>query len=226
MEEQRPVTAGVLIAQAVRQFLKPPFLSLLLLSLFVSTVAASFAEQVDEISVFSSVALAVVSAYLQIAVILAGSEPEPQGSADHWIKTAFRRRCFWRFALASLFSFILVAAGLLALVIPGLIVGSYVGMSPIVAVLERTRAGDALRRSVELSTKGRRAVGIIFGLFVVVPNAALQVGLYFEPKAIPLGVWIGLELATVVLFLLGLLALTKAFLVLGGTRKPLPTKTA
>ncbi|MBA2724568.1 MAG: hypothetical protein H0U53_01145 [Actinobacteria bacterium] len=226
MDEEGPLKAGELIVEGFRRLLKPPFLSLLVLNLFVSSVAASFAGQIDEISVFSSVALAVVSAYLQIAVILAASDQEPVESADHWIKAAVKRRCFWRFALASIFSFILVAAGLLALVIPGFIVGAYVGMGPIAAVVERTRAGDSLRRSVELSVKGRRAVGVIFGLFVVIPNGALQVALYFAPKALPLGLWIGLELATVILFLVALIALTRAFVCLGGRLEPLPAKRA
>lgn len=224
MVEEGPLKASELIVEASRRLLQPPFLSLLVLNLFVSTVAASFAEQIDEISIFSSVALAVVAAYLQIAVILAASEPEPEGSADHWIKAALKRRCFWRFAFASLFSFILVAAGLLALVIPGFILGAYVGMGPIAAVVERARAGESLRRSAELSVKGRRAVGTIFGLFVVVPNGALQVALYLAPKAIPLGLWIGLELATVILFLIALIALTRAFVSLGGRLEPLPAK--
>jgi hypothetical protein len=187
--------------------LAPPFLPLFVLSLFVSTVAASFAEQVDDVSLISSIALAVVSAYLQIAIVLAAAEQGPSPSADVWIKAAFRRRCFWRFALASLFSFVLVAAGLLVLVIPGFIVGAYVSMGPIAAVLERTGPGDSLRRSTALSKPARRAVGTVFGLFVILPNAALQVALYLNPDVFPLGLWIGLELITVILFLVSLLAL-------------------
>lgn len=218
MADEKAVTAGSLIRDAGARLLKPPFLPLFILSLFVSTVAASFAEQVDDVSLLSSIALAVVSAYLQIAIILAAAEEEPSTSADAWIKAAFRRRCFWRFALASLFSFVLVAAGLLVLVIPGFIVGAYVGMGPIAAVLERTGPGDSLRRSTALSAPARRAVGLVFGLFVIVPNAALQVALYLNADAFPLGLWIGLELATVILFMVALLALTHAFLRLGGEK--------
>ena len=224
MEEPRQIGAGSLIKGALRQLSKPPFLPLLVLSIFVSAVAASFAEQVDDVSIVSSIALAVVSAYLQIALVLAAADPQPNGSADHWIKAAFNRRCFWRFALASLFSFVLVAAGLLALVIPGFIVGAYVGMGPVAAVLERTRAGDSLRRSVALSAPARRAVGVVFGVFVIIPNAALQVALYLGKDSVPLGLWVALELVSVVLFLVGLLALTRAFLLLGGTREPLKAK--
>jgi len=225
MSEERAITAGGLIRAAVARLLAPPFLPLFVLSLFVSTVAASFAEQVDDVSLISSIALAVVSAYLQIGIVLAAAEQNPSPSADVWIKAAFRRRCFWRFALASLFSFVLVAAGLLVLVIPGFIVGAYVSMGPIAAVLERTGPGDSLRRSTALSKPARRAVGTVFGLFVILPNAALQVALYLNADVFPLGLWIGLELITVILFLVALLALSQAFLLLGGEHKPLPAKS-
>lgn len=218
MAQETAISAGGLIRGAAARLVKPPFLPLFGLSLFVSAVAASFAEQIDDVSLVSSIALAVVSAYLQIAVVLAAAEKEPSPSADVWIKAAFKRRCFWRFALASLFSFILVAAGLLVLVIPGFIVGAYVGLGPVAAVLERTGPGDSLRRSSALSAPARRALGIVFGLFVVVPNAALQVALYLNPDAFPLGVWIAVELATVILFLVALLALTHAFILLGGQK--------
>jgi len=226
MSEERAITAGGLIRAAVARLLAPPFLPLFVLSLFVSTVAASFAEQVDDVSLISSIALAVVSAYLQIAIVLATAEQAPSPSADVWIKAAFRRRCFWRFALASLFSFVLVFAGVLVLVIPGFIVGACVSMGPIAAVLERTGPGDSLRRSTALSKPARRAVGTVFGLFVILPTA-LQVALYLNADVFPLGLWIGLglELITVILFLVSLLALSQAFLLLGGERKPLPAKS-
>jgi len=204
--------------------MRPPFNALLLLSILVSLATNSFGGEADEVTFLGTFVLAGVSIYIQIALTLAAADPEPNRSADHWVKAAFRRRCFWRFTFAGVFALLLVFAGLLAFVIPGLIVGGIVAVAPMAAALERRQPGDAVRRSAELTRPARRPVAIIFGGLVTLPTAVIQAAYYFGPKEgaeVPLA---ALGVVSVILDVIAVIALTQVFLTLGGTREPLRSR--
>ena len=214
----KPLRAGELLRAAMRRLVRPPFSMLLLLSLAVSFVSSTFADDLDESDLFMTIVLLVISAFLQIAVILAASDPSPDPSADAWIKEAFRRRVLLKFVLASFFSIALIAAGLLALVIPAFFVAGMVCLAPMSAVLENAGAGDSLRRSIELSKPARLQLSLMFSTLVLTPYVVLQI-LYVMGGEVtwPL---VALELLSVFFLLWVTIALTQAFALLGGRREP------
>lgn len=208
-----------LLRNAMRRLIRPPFSMLLLLSLAVSFVSSTFADELDEFDLLMTIVLLLISAFLQIAVILASSDPSPDRSADAWIKEAFRRRVLLKFVLASFFSIALIAAGLLALIIPAFFVAGMVSLAPMSAVLENAGAGDALRRSIELSRAARLQLSVMYSVLVLTPYVALQ-ALYLTGDGDVTWPLVALELFSVFLLLWVTIALTQAFLLLGGRREP------
>ena len=217
--QQKPLSAVQLLRPAMGRLLRPPFSMLLLLSLAVSFVSSTFADELDEFDLLMTIVLLFISAFLQIAVILAAADPSPDRSADAWIKEAFRRRVLLKFILASFFSIALIAAGLLALVIPALIIAGMVCLAPMSAVLENAGAGDSLRRSIELSKPARLQLSAMFSLLVLAPYVTLQV-LYLTGDGDVTSLLVALELLSVFLLIWVTIALTQGFLQLGGRREP------
>nr|MBA2366934.1 hypothetical protein [Actinomycetota bacterium] len=198
-----------------------PFLILLSLNLLVSLVTASLGAARTGVATW--LLLAAVTVYVQIATVLAAGSSKPDPSGDAWMRAAFRARCFWRFVIVELFIFVMVGLGLFLVVVGALVIGAYVALSEQAVVLERLGIVQALSRGVDVSQGNRKAVGLIFGVMVLLPNVAL-----------PLAYAVGLDdtalersvtsAVTVVVSMAGTLALTKAFVDLGGRPSPAPAE--
>lgn len=218
-ENQPAIRPATLLKVALARLVRPPFSMLLLLSLAVSLVSSTFSPELDEFDLLMTMILLLISAFLQIAVILAAAEPNPDHSADAWVKEALRRRVLLRFVLASFFSVALIAAGLLALVIPAFFIAGMVALAPMSSVLENAGAGDALRRGIELSRPARLQISLMFSALVLLPYIALQV-LYAMGHGTVTSGLIALDLISVFLLVWVTIALTQAFVILGGRREP------
>jgi hypothetical protein len=211
-------TVGSTIAAAANRIVRPPFLWLTAVTLFVSLVSSSIARSASDFSLIATIVVFVVAAYLNIAIILASAYGEPDASPDHWVKEAWKRRTFWRFLLSDMFTILLVLAAMLLLVVPGFIVGGMLALAPVAAVLELHQPGDALRRSIELTKPARLVTAVVFGALILAPNALIQLWYFFDNDSPLLTVF---ELVGVVLYVLATIALVGIFLALGGTRETL-----
>jgi hypothetical protein len=168
---------------------------------------------------------------------VAAAKPEPDRSADAWIVAAVRRRSFWRFALTRALITVMVLLGvavvllgssglpavwqtLLGLVTAlawGYAVGSVIGVAEQAAVLERRWPFAAMGRSSELTRPARRTIGTLFAVAVVAPN-------FLEDRFLGVNLLKDLgpfqllpALVAVVVSTAGLIALTKAYVSLGGS---------
>jgi hypothetical protein len=238
-ETQDEVSLRRLMGAGALALLRPPFRIFLLVEIFITLVASSIpVRATDAAAILGAIVLLIVSALLQVAILLAAADPEPARSADPWILGVFRRRCFWRFAFTRLLvrlmvvvglAIVLVAgaqlpllwAGLIAVVtglVWGFVVGSIVGIAEQAAVLERRWPFDAMGRSGELSRPARRPIGILFALFVVAPNFLGDRFLGLDLLK-SLGAFRVLPaLVAVIVSTAGLIALTKAYVELGGSQ--------
>ncbi len=207
--------AGALISTGFAALTRPPFRSLWFLVLLVALASATIAPGTDDLAIAGTLVLAGISLYLDIATILAAGDAHPEKSVDHWVRAAFRRRCFWRFFITGVLTDLSVAIGLLGLVVGGWIVGSIIGVAPQAVVLERHLPVQALARSAELTRPARAPVGIVFGLLVLLPTITFP-ALYL----------LGITTSTTAQVITGVLAatigtastisLTRAFVLLGG----------
>jgi hypothetical protein len=212
---------GSLMASGLKDLFKPPLAVLLLLELLIFGVLSTMPDEVDDASLFGVLVLAVVSAFMQIALTLAASSQE-QRTADEWVKLAFRRGVFWRLILTSFVTFAAILLGLLALIIGGLVLGGMLGLSQTAAIQERAWPGTALRSSVALSRGHRVTIGAIFAITFIVPNALVQTGTELQwDQELGLG-WDALGAVGTVVTLIGVVALARAYVSLGGK----PTETA
>lgn len=217
---------------------RPPFRMLLFLELLITLVAATIpSSATDAAAIIGGFVLLVVAAILQIAILLAAAAPEPDRSADSWIVATARRRCFWLFALTRVAITVMVVVGvavillvgsrlpvlwltLLGLMVAlawGFVMGSVVGVAEQAAVLERRWPFAAMGRSSELTRPARRTIGLLFALAVVAPN-------FLEDRFLGVDVLKDLgplkllpALIGVLVSTAGLIALTKAYVGLGGT---------
>ena len=215
------INAGPLMKGALGDIFRRPFLILLFLNLLVSLVTASLGAARTGVATW--LLLAAVTVYVQIATVLAAGSSKPDPSGDAWVRAAFRARCFWRFVIVELFIFVMVGLGLFLVVIGALIIGAYVALSEQAVVLERLGIVQALSRGVDLSQGNRKAVGLIFAVMILLPNVAL-----------PLAYAVGLDdtalersvasAVTVVVSMAGTLALTRAFVNLGGRPSGAPAE--
>ncbi len=220
-ETDLKIRAGPLMSAALGDIFRRPFLILLSLNLLVSLVTASLGAARTGVATW--LLLAAVTVYVQIATVLAAGSSKPDPSGDAWMRAAFRARCFWRFVIVELFIFVMVGLGLFLVVVGALVIGAYVALSEQAVVLERLGIVQALSRGVDVSQGNRKAVGLIFGVMVLLPNVAL-----------PLAYAVGLDdtalersvtsAVTVVVSMAGTLALTKAFVDLGGRPSPAPAE--
>lgn len=211
------LTIQKLMRAGFRDLLKPPFRTLLGLTLFLTLASDSFGNRIDDVSAFLSLLLVIVSAYLQIAVTLAAAELQPSGSADFWVRAAFKQRCFWRYLLASLLAVLLLVLGFALLIVPGLILCGVLALTQPAAILERRFPLDALRRSAALSEPARRPLAAVFFFLVLLPNLTLQGGLYLAGSEELGPGWVALDLVTVVLYMGAAIGLARAFIALRPT---------
>ncbi|MGI8789667.1 MAG: hypothetical protein ACR2I4_02115 [Actinomycetota bacterium] len=220
-ETDLKIRAGPLMTRALGDIFRRPFLILLSLNLLVSLVTASLGAARTGVATW--LLLATVTVYVQIATVLAAGSSKPDPSGDAWMRAAFRARCFWRFVIVELFIFVMVGLGLFLVVVGALVIGAHVALSEQAVVLERLGIVQALSRGVDVSQGNRKAVGLIFGVMVLLPNVAL-----------PLAYAVGLDdtalersvtsAVTVVVSMAGTLALTKTFVDLGGRPSPAPAE--
>jgi hypothetical protein len=213
------IRPGLLMRRALGDTFRRPFSILLFLNLLVSLVTASLGAAGTEVATW--LLLAAVTLYVQIATILAAGSAERDPSADAWMRAAFRARCFWRFVVVELFIFVMVGLGLFLVVVGALVIGAYVALSEQAVVLERLGVVQALSRGVDLSQGHRREVGLIFALMVLLPNIALPVAyaMGFDDTGLERSL---ASVVTVVVSMAGTLALTRAFVELGGKPSPAP----
>jgi hypothetical protein len=215
------IRPGSLMRRALSDIFRRPFSILLFLNLLVSLVTASLGAAGTEVATW--LLLAAVTLYVQIATILAAGSAEPDYSADAWMRAAFRARCFWRFVVVELFIFVMVGLGLFLIVVGAIVIGAYVALAEQAVVLERLGIVQALSRGVDLSQEHRRAVGLIFALMVLLPNIALPVAyaMGFDDTGLERSL---ASVVTVVVSMAGTLALTRAFVELGGRPSPAPSE--
>lgn len=223
-EERAPVRirAWPTIAEAVRALARPPFLTLLMLSTLIWLVQGTLSDATDTAAAVADLVLVVISLYVQIALILAAGARDPGRSTDPWIKEAFRRRVFLRFILTAILAFGAVAIGAVAFVIGAALMGGIVGLAEQAAVIEKRPPLTALGRSAALTAPSRGAVATIFTVTVILPTVGGILAGYvyeIEPTS-PAG--IGLVVAVALLGAAGSIALTRAFVALGGS----PTEVA
>ena len=202
------------MARALRDLLRPPFSLIALLELLIYGASASV-SQIDDVVLFGALLLAVVSAYLQIATIMAASSTSER-SADEWIKAAFRRRVFWRFALTGMLAITVILLGFLALIVGGLVVGSMLALAQAASVLQRAWPFQAMRSSVALSEGNRIPIGIVFALLFIVPIAVLQTGAELRWDRDLGTAWTAIGAVGPIASLVGVIALTRAYIALGG----------
>jgi hypothetical protein len=206
------------MATALKDLFKPPFAVLLLLDLLIFGALSSMPDELDDTSLFGAVLLTVVSAFVQIALTMAACSEE-QHTADEWVKKALRRGVFWRFVLTSVVTIAAVVLGLFALIVGGLVLGGMLGLAQPAAIQERAWPGPALRRSVALSRGHRMPIGTIFAITFIAPNALLQAGAELEWDQV-LGIgWHALGAVATIGSLVGVVALARAYVALGGQSK-------
>jgi hypothetical protein len=209
------VRAGSLMASATRDLFRPPFAVLLVLDLLIFGALSSMPDEVDDTSLFGALLLTVVSAFIQIALTMAASSEERR-TADEWVRSAFKRGVFWRFVLTSLVTLAVVVLGLFVLIVGGLVLGGMLGLAQTAAIRERAWPGPALRRSVALSRGHRMPIGTIFANTFIAPNALLQAGTELQwDQELGIG-WDALGVVATIVSLVGVVALARAYVALGG----------
>jgi hypothetical protein len=173
----------------------------------------------DELNLLATLVLAVISIYLDMAVILAAGRPDPHPSADVWVRGAFRRRCFLRFVIAGLFVDLLVVLGLLGIVVGAFVVGSFLAVAQPAVVIERQTPINAMARSVVLTRGARRVTGVVYALLAFIPMVLVQAAYLLEwiPSRTVSAI---VAAAAATLGLAGAIALGRLFVALGG--KPTP----
>jgi hypothetical protein len=221
MQTEGPsVRAGDSILAGIKALGAPPFRTLWALSLFLTLVSSSITESSDDSALWGSLVLLVISTYVQIAATLAAGRSQPEPRADSWIRGAFARRCFWRFVVTGLISVLLVTVGLFALIIGGFVMGGVVGLAQPAVVLERCLPTNAIRRSAKLSAGARPQIAVVFGATILAPLIATQVVYQLGwDRALGVG-WVAATFVSVSLALSGTIALTRAYVRLGGSSTP------
>jgi hypothetical protein len=213
----RKVRAGPVMARGMLDLFRRPFAILLLLNILLSAVTASLGSDDDTI-LLAWLLLTALVVYVQIATILAASSADPDPRGDPWIRAAFKARRFWRFVAIEIFVFVVVALGLFLLVIGALVAGAYVGLAEQAVVIERKGVAQAVVRSYEVGAGARRAVGVIFGTLVLLPNIALPLAYSMGADESTLG-RVAVSAVAAVLTMAGTIALTRAFLILTETKQ-------
>lgn len=221
------MTTAELLADGLISLSRPPFRTIWLLLMLIAGASASMSADAEDatLAIVSTVLFTVLGMLLEMTAVLAAASGETAG-ADDWIRAAVKHRSFLRFAGASIFSDLTVAAGSLVLIVGGFVMGALVALAPQAAALERRLPLEALARSVFITRPARTKIGLVYGLFVLVPTLA-SVGLYFSgARSVTAQSIIGMTSAT--LGLAGSIALTRAFVELRSAEVPeaeLPSET-
>lgn len=223
--EERPspaIRAGSSIREGFSLLGRRPFRGVLALSVLIAFVLESLPEEGDSTTLLAALLLIVLSLYLQITMTLAAAEERPDESVDVWLKRALTRRCFWRYAAASILVMLaVVVAGMIGLVVGGLVVGGILALTDQAVVLEGRSPLEAIARSAELSKPARLPLAVIFGLLVLIPGLSVQIGtVVWDLEAFFGGLWPLVPIVVIILGLAGTIALTKVYLSLGGTVVP------
>lgn len=218
MKEQPAVRAGHLMAGALRDLFRPPFLTFLLLGMFVQLVFVTIPVGLGDPTGITTLLLLGVTLFIDIATTLAAGADNQERRADPWIKAALRRRCFWRYVATTIITAVLIGLSALALLVGAIFAGAVLGMAQPSVVLERQSPGRALQRSAELSRLARKPLMLVFTCLVLLPQVVpallvqleLSGGMIFELASF----------AAVIFTTAGIIAMTRAFVVLGGEATP------
>ena len=194
---------------------RPPFRTLWLLTLLVAAASPSLGTSTDGVSLAATLLFVLVTFLLEMAVVLAAAHETPELSADTWIRAALRRRAFWRFVVTGIVTDVAVGAGLLVLIIGGLVIAGIVGLAPQAALLERKLPFQALARSAELTRPVRGQIATVYGLLVLVPTLIAVVP-YLTGAEVTASIQTAIGAVTSTVGLAASIALTKAFVELGG----------
>ena len=208
------------IGDGFSSLVRPPFRTLVLISLLIAVTSTTFSDRPGETETALSFVLLIASVYLQIAIILAAGTTDPSPSADAWLVGSFRRRCFWRFIGTSLVVVLGLVAGTLLLVVGIFFVGALLGFAQSACVLERKLPMEAVTRSASIAATGRPAVGIVFGLTILLPTVATQTAVLLGWTEGVGPIWAAILLAAEVVTIAGTIALTRMFVQMGGEPTP------
>ncbi|HJR45429.1 MAG TPA: hypothetical protein VJ927_07470 [Actinomycetota bacterium] len=223
VESTQPrISTGATLRDGFASLLRAPFRGLLLLALLITLVLDTLPVESDDATVLATLVLFALSLYLQIATTLAAAEAEASHSVDLWLKQAVRRRCFWRFLGAAILVVLtVVASGLVGVVVGAFLMGGIVALADPAVVLEHKGPVEAIARSAELGKGSRRPLIVLFGLLILVPGMSLQVGSFFwDVRSFFGDLWPVVSAVVVILGFAGSIALTRAFLELGGSVLP------
>ena len=215
MSNRPELRAGSLVAHGIRTLVVRPFLVLVVLALLLNTVTATVPSGAELSSLLTSLLLAALTVYVQIATVLAAASDTPERSADIWVRAGFKARCFWRFVGVEVFVFVMVALGLLVVVAGGFVAGAYLALAQPAVVLERLSLPKAVSRSVDMSEGNRVQLGIVYGVLILIPSALVPAAYILGLTDSPL-TSLAATLAATVVSTAGSIALTKAFVLLGG----------
>ena len=228
MEEAATFAPVPAMLDALRSLFRPPFRMLVVVNILVALAGDSIAgpgASVEEGDLAWTLVLLAVSLYVQIAVTLAAGRSDAEPSADAWVKSAWRRRVFWRVVVVSLLSAGALVGGIVLLVVGAFVVGGVIALAQPAAVLERTGPVQAILRSAELTRGVRARTAVVFAVLFLVPTAALWgASVTDTPKAMGAG-WVAVPVVVETLGLAGLIACTRIFVVRGGRYDPLPDTT-
>jgi hypothetical protein len=230
--ERKPdqTPAAELIRLGLRSLGAAPFRTLWLVGLLIAIASPSLVERTDEYSLVGTVLFGMLGAVVEMATVVAATETEPDRSADLWIKGAVRRRAFWRFVLATFVTELVIAVGLLGLIVGGILLAGIVGLAPQAALLERRGPFQALARSAELTRARRGPIRMICAVLVVLPAllSTLPAVAYLAGGTTPPpAVQILIGASNTTFALAAYIALTRAYVELGGGTKPVdPTPAA
>jgi hypothetical protein len=219
LDQRQIPKSRTVIRNAFASLAKRPFNVIWALSLLIAMASSSIGRTLDELNLLATLVFALISVYLDMAVILAAGRAEPNPSADVWIRGAFRRRCLIRFVITGLLVDLLVALGILAVVVGAFVVGGFLAVAQPAAVIERQTPINALARSVVLSRGARPVTGVVYALLAFIPMVALQAAYLLEliPNRM-ISALVAAVAATV--GLAGAIALGRLFVVLGGQQTP------
>lgn len=223
MQARDPITAGRFILDGFRFLFRPPFRMLLLLSVIVSLTSAGVGPgggAPDQIEWILALGLLAVANYIQIAVTLAAGRPDPDPSADAWIKAAWRRRCFWRYVFTTVVQVGALLVGAAFFGIGLFIAGAIVALGEPAVALERHAPIQAVFRSAQLTKGSRVTSGVVFALLFMIPAIAIQLAVIAELDQKAGSFWTVATVATQILAIAGLIAITRMFVQLGGTPTP------
>ena len=209
------------MAAALRDLLRAPFVVLLVIDLLVFGALMSM-DQIDGAAQLNTLLLAVVSAYVQIALTMAAGSRSSR-SADEWVKLAFRRRVFWRFALTNIVTLTLILAGFFLLIVGGLVLGALLALSQPASIQQRAWPLAAIRTSIAMSEGNRVPLGVLFGVLYALPTLLLQLGASLAGEGSLSGAWTVVGALGTAAGVAGVIALTRAYVSLGGKPTELPS---